>query len=94
MESLDDEQKKFSEKLASGGKIDEKLAKQEMQAQVRNSIQALPLRQRSVIYLFYYSELSIKDIASLLHIPTGTVKSRLNKAKSALRKEREELRYE
>ena len=94
VESLDDEQKKFSEKLASGGKIDEKLAKQEMQAQVRNSIQALPLRQRSVIYLFYYSELSIKDIASLLHIPTGTVKSRLNKAKSALRKELEELRYE
>ena len=94
VESLDDEQKKYSERLASGGKIDERLAKQEMQAQIRNSIQALPLRQRTVIYLFYYSELSIKDIGSLLHIPTGTVKSRLNKAKSALKKELEELRYE
>ena len=52
------------------------------------------MKQRTVIYLFYFSELSIKDIGVLLRIPTGTVKSRLNKAKSALKNELEDVWYE
>ncbi|MBO4628049.1 MAG: RNA polymerase sigma factor [Lachnospiraceae bacterium] len=90
-ESLDNEEKKYSERLASGFKTEENIERKEMLAQIRERIRALPLKQRSVIYLFYFSNLPIKDISSLLHIPVGTVKSRLNKAKSALREDLEDV---
>jgi RNA polymerase sigma-70 factor (ECF subfamily) len=38
----------------------------------------LPLRQREVIELFYYEDLPQKEIAEILGIPLGTVKSRLS----------------
>ncbi|MBO4695841.1 MAG: RNA polymerase sigma factor [Lachnospiraceae bacterium] len=93
-ESLDDELKKFSEEPVSELRTEEIVEKKEMQLKVRNSIRLLPLKQRTVIYLFYYAELSIKDISALLRIPSGTVKSRLNKAKSSLKNELEEIWYE
>ena len=39
------------------------------------------------IILFYFDEMSIKEIAELLHIPQGTVLSRLNYAKKKIKKE-------
>lgn len=93
-ESLDDEEKKYSERLASGVTTEENVERKEMQLQVRNSIRSLPLKQKTVIYLFYYADLSIKEISTLLRIPSGTVKSRLNKAKSALKCELEEIWHE
>ena len=93
-ESLDDEEKEFGEKLAAGEETEEIVWKRELSQKVRNSIQSLPLKQRSVIYLFYYSELSIKEISSLLRIPSGTVKSRLNTAKNALKEELEGMWHE
>lgn len=38
----------------------------------------LPEHQREVVVLFYYQELSQQQIADILHIPVGTVKSRLS----------------
>ena len=40
---------------------------------------------RLVVVLYYYDGLSLKDIAKVLDIPVGTVKSRLSRAKDALR---------
>lgn len=93
-EFLDDEFQNCREEPASELVTEEIVEKKEMQLKVRNSIRQLPLKQRAVIYLFYYSELSIKDISALLRIPAGTVKSRLNKAKSSLKNELEEIWYE
>ncbi|MBQ6660025.1 MAG: RNA polymerase sigma factor [Lachnospiraceae bacterium] len=93
-ESLDNGQEEYDERFASGVVTGEALEAEERQARVRKSIRELPLKQRTVIYLFYFSELSIKDIGALLRIPTGTVKSRLNKAKSALKNELEDVWYE
>lgn len=42
---------------------------------------------REVIVLYYYEQLSIREIGDILHIPEGTVKSRLSRAKRALRDE-------
>lgn len=53
-------------------------------------IQALKEEYRLVIVLFYYGRLSIKDISSVLGIPVGTVKSRLNRGREFLREELEE----
>ncbi|GAF64799.1 putative RNA polymerase [Bacillus sp. TS-2] len=40
----------------------------------------LPEKQRAVIILAYYHDLSQEDISSILSIPKGTVKSRLHTA--------------
>ncbi|MCM1123742.1 MAG: sigma-70 family RNA polymerase sigma factor [Eubacterium sp.] len=40
---------------------------------------------REVIMLYFYERFSIKEIGVILHIPVGTVKSRLSRGKRALR---------
>jgi RNA polymerase sigma-70 factor (ECF subfamily) len=49
----------------------------EAQAVVR-ALATLPPPQRETIVLRYYQDLSLEDIATALHIPLGTVKSRLS----------------
>ena len=44
----------------------------------------LPDKYREIIHLFYYQELGVKEIAKILKLPGGTVKSRLFKARSLL----------
>jgi RNA polymerase sigma-70 factor (ECF subfamily) len=52
----------------------------------------LNLEFRTVITLYYFQDMKIKEIANALQIPTGTVKWRLSKAKSILQKTLLELR--
>lgn len=93
-ESMDNEQNDYHAKLASDFSTEELVEKGQMQLQIRKSIQSLPLKQRTVIYLFYYADLSVKEISTLLRIPVGTVKSRLSTAKNVLKNELEEIWYE
>ena len=44
-------------------------------------------KHRAVVTLRYFNELSYEEIAQVLSIPLGTVKSRLNTAIRALRQE-------
>jgi RNA polymerase sigma-70 factor (sigma-E family) len=46
---------------------------------------ALPVRQRAVIVLRYYEELTEPEVAELLGISVGTVKSQAHRALAALR---------
>lgn len=48
-------------------------------------IQKMKEEYRLVIVLFYYANLSIRDIADILNLPVGTVKSRLNRGKEQLK---------
>lgn len=50
-----------------------------------DAIQNLPEEYRLVIVLFYYNELSIKEISNVLDIPVGTVKSRLSRGRDLLK---------
>lgn len=45
----------------------------------------LPEEQRSVVTLFYYEDWTVAQIARQLHVPQGTVKSRLSRAREKLR---------
>jgi len=62
--------------------------------QIRTALMKLPLRHRVVIVLYYLDDLSIKNIAEILEIPQGTVKSRLHKGRIILRNEIELGRLE
>jgi RNA polymerase sigma-70 factor (ECF subfamily) len=55
--------------------------------QVRQAIDRLSPALRMVLVLREYQELSYQEIADVLDIPTGTVMSRLNSARSQLRQE-------
>ncbi len=49
-------------------------------------LQGLTLGQREIITLRFVDDLPLKDIAEMLDVPLGTVKSRLHKAIEAMRK--------
>ncbi len=52
---------------------------------VEETLEALPERDRLMLRLFYQEMLSQKQISDQLHIPEGTVKSRMNAARSRFR---------
>lgn len=54
-------------------------------AAVHAGLEKLSLPHREALTLFFLQDLTIEEIASVLAIPPGTVKSRLHHAKKALR---------
>ena len=78
------------EELTEAGNISEGLRscrpeETEERLWVSGEIMALPVKYREVILLYYYQELTVKEIARLLHVPASTVGGRLKRAKAMLR---------
>ena len=57
----------------------------EMQARMREAINSLPLKHRLVVTLHYLQDFSLPEIAFILQLPVGTIKSRLHHARKSLR---------
>ena len=57
------------------------------QIDVAAAIRALPPMHRAVVHLFYREDLSVDEIAAVLGVPAGTIKSRLHHAREALRRQ-------
>ncbi|MBJ7986528.1 sigma-70 family RNA polymerase sigma factor [Bacillus cereus] len=55
-----------------------------------SAVMNLPIKYREVIYLFYYEELPIKDIAIVIEVKENTIKTRLKRAKELLKRGLEE----
>lgn len=58
---------------------------------IRNMIDKLTAKQKEVIQLMYYEQYTSTEIAELLQLPEGTVKSRIFEAKKALQKQIKEF---
>lgn len=50
-------------------------------------VMKLPAHYHEVLYLYYYSELSTKEIAEVVEAPEGTVRGRLHRARELLGKQ-------
>ena len=61
-----------------------KLARRRRRDAVTSALRTLSLAHQEILELHYWSELSVSEIAELLGIPSGTVKSRLIRARQAL----------
>jgi RNA polymerase sigma factor (sigma-70 family) len=59
------------------------------EARLLDGLADLPVVEREALTLFYLRELSLAEIAALLDVPVGTVKSRLHRARRMLRRELE-----
>jgi RNA polymerase sigma-70 factor (ECF subfamily) len=73
---------------SSGGgddRPDASLARRRLAAAIARGVAELPDAQRAVFVLREYHDLDYADIASALELDVGTVKSRLSRARAALR---------
>ena len=58
------------------------------------ALNELPVEFRVPVVLFYFENLSYRDIAQQLDLPLGTIMSRLSRAKSQLRRKLEKYLLE
>lgn len=52
---------------------------------VQKALQELPEPYRTAVLLYYFEDLSYREIADVMEVPIGTVMSRLARAKAALK---------
>lgn len=57
-----------------------------VQNTVRETIESLGDNEKQILYLYFFKDLTQKDIARILRLPPGTVKSRLHYAKQKFKK--------
>jgi len=55
------------------------------------ALQRIALDLQILLELFYWEELSVEELAAMMGLPAGTIKSRLHRARTALREEMEKL---
>lgn len=75
-------------------RTDDSLKAEEREELVRRLLAGLPEEQRIVILLKEYQELTFREIAEVLEVPEGTVKSRLYHALKAMKENLERTGFE
>lgn len=71
--------------------IPDNIASRDEFLSLHSAMAKLSLEKRQAVALYYFKDYSTKEVAEILNIPEGTVKSRLSAARQELRKE---LNYE
>ncbi|HYN97086.1 MAG TPA: RNA polymerase sigma factor, partial [Pilimelia sp.] len=61
---------------------------------LRDALATLAEPYRQVVVLHYFADLPVEEIAGVLDVPTGTVKSRLSRARAALAEQLGDYRAE
>ncbi|MBU5312614.1 sigma-70 family RNA polymerase sigma factor [Tissierella carlieri] len=75
------------------GLPEEEYHKEEERKRVQEAISKLKDKHKLPLILYYYRSLSYKEIAEILGVPEGTIKSRINTAKTKLKDILEEDGY-
>lgn len=65
--------------------VEEQVLRQEEIETVRRCVVELPDKMRIVIILYYKENMTVDEIAAVLKIPSGTVKSRMHQAKNKIK---------
>jgi RNA polymerase sigma-70 factor (ECF subfamily) len=81
----DDEAVLLADSGSGSYSLEQVLAKEQARL-LAESVRNLPVKQRTVVILFYYQECSVSEIASICGCLEGTVKSRLHTARAKLKK--------
>lgn len=76
----------------TGSVLDQVMADSRDQ-ELYKAIENLPVKQRTALVLYYFNEMSTKEIAGVMGCLEGTVKSRLYTARSSIRKVLEEQSF-
>jgi len=79
--------KNAGEELFEESVADEKPDAWATSDQLRRLIKALPAGEGEAVYLFYLEDLSVAEIAAIQEVPSGTVKSRLARARGRLKQQ-------
>lgn len=58
---------------------------QELRAEITAAVLTLPVKDREVLLLYYYEEMTVFEIADVLEVAVSTVKSRLQRARAKLK---------
>ncbi|GIN59019.1 RNA polymerase sigma factor SigW [Lederbergia ruris] len=77
----------YSQIAAEGKSPDSEVETLELQELVQREIMRLPDKYRIVVLLRYIDDLSLNEISEVLEMPLGTVKTRIYRAREALRKQ-------
>lgn len=83
-DSLDDQAPMLEEKTAMMSRTDGMLAGREASELLQQALQKLSPELRETVILRDLEELDYKEIAQVLNVPEGTVKSRLNRGRAEL----------
>ena len=65
--------------------VEEQYEKKHIQALIISKIDRLSEKHKIPVVLFYYQQMRYSEIAKILNVPEGTVKSRINAAKKKLK---------
>lgn len=69
---------------AAANPLDE-LARSELREFVRGKVESLPAEQRAAITLYHLDGMSVAEVAAVMELPAGTVKSHLFRARQRLK---------
>jgi len=78
---------------ATGSRADDRAVRRELVAAIESALRELTPELRAAFLLREYHGLEYSEIASALDIDIGTVKSRLSRARAALRERLQEVRH-
>lgn len=72
--------------FASSQDIEEEFAEKELLTALNDCIDGLPILYSAALTLYYIEEKSYEEIGDILHLPMGTVATRISRAKRLMKK--------
>lgn len=87
MEELEQEGRLQTKKTSP----EQEMIQKEQKENVQHAVGQLPDKLQIVALLYYMEDRKVAEIADILHVPQGTVKSRLHKARKILREKLEDV---